>query len=444
MNVLDYVKTLKKAVKGETNTFAALLEKANEKEFQEKETILSHFNTVILKENGSYLHLMYNKQLMHKLAWDPFYIQTRALVLDWKKEEFVLYPFDKFFELNEHTSSTEKEVYRRLQEGAIMEVTEKIDGSLIVARFYNNDFFVVTTGSFDGLHVKIAKRILSEDIPLQNMIKHYPNHTFMLEMKNAEFPQLIKYGEDKLTIIGMRDMETYHELTRTEIAQRAEGFGANVAPLYHLSIEEMIAIMENPTTTNNEGYILRIDDFLVKMKTKNFILANRFAGDPSRNFNMIMQCIQEGRVEAVRPMIKKEYVEAFDEFLNYITRYKQTKRANLERLFATLPQDDNLSHFGGEAKRLYPEFAKDLMAMKRNMYQDLTKKDVKKLKPAAQYFTCVAHYKYAEFNELDVKEIEAKIESGEIRYVKKFVNDVNKQTVYLLPKWQWLNEEIQS
>lgn len=442
MIVLDYVKILKMAVNEETETFYALLEKAKEKTFEGKETILEHFYNIDIKENGTYIHLMYNNQKMFKMPWDEFYINTRALVIDWKKEEIVLYPFDKFFELDEHKSSTQKEVYRKMNEATLVEVTEKIDGSLIVARYIDGEIFVVSSGSIQGPHVDIAKRILKTDISLQNMMQLHPNHTFMLEMKNAEIPQLIKYGIDQLTIIGMRNMQDYRLLSRQEIHVLAQQFGARVAPLFELTVEEMLEIMEDPNTTNNEGYILRIDGFLVKMKTKNFILANRFAGDPARNFNMVIQCINEGRTNAVRPMVKQDYMEAFDRFVNLISDYAQTKKVALQKMLTELPCDEEMETFVKEAQKQFFPHVKDLIALKNNRYQMLSKQDLKRLKPLAEFFTCVAHYKYAEHQGVPVEDLEKDIESGKISYIKRYEDTVNNRFVYILPKWQWLTKDL--
>lgn len=441
MIVLDYVKTLKKAVNEETESFMELLEKANNKEFTNKESILQHFCTVHTKENGPYVHFIYNAQHMYKHPWDEFYINTRALVLDWKKEEVVLYPFDKFFELDEHKSSTLQEVQQKLQNAKLVEVTEKIDGSLIVARYYQGEYFIVSSGSLVGPHIDIAKRILEQDEPLKNMLKEHGDYTFMLEMKNLEIPQLIKYGEDKLTIIGMRHMNDFRLLSRKEISELASVYGAHVAPLYNLSVDDMLAIMEDPTTSNNEGYILRIDDFLVKMKTKNFILANRFGGDPGRNFNMVIQCMNEGRVEAVRPMIKKDYREAFERFTSLIDEYITTKQENLQTMFNQLPHTDDMSLFVKEAQKNFFPHVKNLVALKNNHYQPLSKDDLKLLKPLAAYFTCVAHTKYAELNGLDLQEVEQDILSGKIQYLKRYEDTVNHRTVYILHKWQWLEDD---
>ena len=442
MIVLEHLKKLKNAVKEETDSFHALLEKVSETKLEGTEETLHYFTTVVAKEQGSYLHLMYNKQHMNKNKWEDFYIQTRALVLDWKTEEIILYPFEKFFELDEHPTSTLKQVKKRMNEAEYIETTEKIDGSLIVARFYKGEHFLVTTGSFEGPHVDIARRILKTDVPLQQMMQVYADHTFMLEMKNIVSPQLIKYGEDKMTIIGMRDMRTNRLLTRTEIAQIAQEFGASVAPQFDLTVDEMLAIMEDPNTTNNEGYILRIDDFFVKMKTKNFILAARFSGDPARNFNMVIQCIEEGRLEAVRHMVTARYLEGFDRLAAVILNYANQKEEVLHKMLEALPKDGAFEDFVAEANRKFFPHVKNLVSLKKGYYEPFTKKDLKRLKPIAQYFGIVAHYKYAEQNELPLEQVEKDIEDGKILYLERYDDKKNDRIVYIIPKWQWFKEDM--
>lgn len=438
MIVMDYVKKIKDNSSNRVNFQGALAE-ARERAFDSKEEIMSQFDSINVKQKDNLIHLKYNTQLMFKNPWNDFYMKVRSLVLDWVNEEIVLYPFDKFFELDEHETTKLEVVANHYKRTKMIEITEKIDGSLIVMRYYRGNFLIASSGSLEGPHVEIARRILMKDTSLKNFIKEKENYTFMLEMKNCEIPQLIKYKEDNLIIIGMRDMSNFNLLSISEINEMVINKGINVTPMFKLGFEEMLEIMEETEMSNNEGYIVRMDNLLVKMKTKNFIMANRFGGDPARNFNMVIKAINEGRVEAIRPMIRIEYTEAFDVLVKTILNFVKEKEENLLDVYEDISKISDMKEFINEAKKRLPDGVNDLIAIKKDFYQHLSKDDIKFLKNYSEAFTCVSHFKYAELNDLEVEDVMRDIQIGKIKYLKKFRDNYNETDIYIIHKWQWLN-----
>ena len=79
----------------------------------------------------------YTEKVQYENLWDEITIQTRGLVTD-DNGNVVARPFKKFFnqEENKHIPTKDFDVY------------EKVDGSLGILFYYNNQWVMATRGSF--------------------------------------------------------------------------------------------------------------------------------------------------------------------------------------------------------------------------------------------------------------------------------------------------------
>lgn len=438
MIITDYIKTLKEAVKDTPyTTFKDLIKIANNFEFVNKQEILSHFESILIKEEKNLILLKYDTKKMFHSKWDEFYKTVRGIVIDWVENKIVLYPFNKFFELNEDKTSQLSLLKKEISNGnGVIEVTEKIDGSLISIRYYNNQIIISSLGSLVGLHINKAKEIINKSESLKQIIIDNPQYTFIFELKVSDLPQIIKYNEDTLTLIGMRNMENYHLLSRKEMVSLLNTDLISIVEIFEKTLDEILEYMESPTA-DTEGYIIRVNQLMIKMKTKNFILANRFFGEPERNLNTLVEVINDNRL--IREMIRKDYLESFDVGIKMIQRYLLSKEGNnLQEIFDSFSPDIPKDTFIWKARELYPEKAQMLINMKLGKYHRLDKTDVKYLRKFAEYLTCVSSYKYAELNNLTIDEVNKKIECGEIEYLKSFPDNLHpEKTVYIIHKWQF-------
>lgn len=441
MLILNAIIDMKKAVATTTQTLVELIEEARGVSFPNKDMVLKSFEAMKIIQIGHVVHLKYDNRKMFEMKWNPYVMKTRGLVLDFQKEKLVMYPFDKFFELDEQPGSKLSDVKKATYDhGEDAEVTEKIDGSLIITRFHEGDFLVASSGALQGQHVNIAKSILEKDAELRRFIQDHSSLTIILEMKNTKFRQLVKYNEDSLTIIGMRNMDTLSLLSRREMIAITDGYKVQMAPSYSLTIEQMLKTMEDPNSSEMEGYILRVGDLMVKMKTKNFILANRFMGDSARNFNMLIESFNENRIAAIAPMISDEYRTAFDIGVSFIERYIVEKKQLFENMYAEFDPNLSIDVFVRQVMETYPKHKEGLISMKIGHFQSLGKTDIQFLKKYADYLGCTTHLKFAETKGVSAEEIEEKIVSGEIKTLQSFTtSNGDKKTIYIIHKWQFID-----
>lgn len=129
-------------------------------------------NGLLLKQTHPTLDLTiwnYSPKVQYERLWDDITLQCRGLVTN-SKGEIVARPFKKFFNYEEHKpEDLPNEEY---------EVYEKMDGSLGILFYYENEWIMATRGSFTS----------EQSIKGTEMLKKYPlekldiNNTYLFEI----------------------------------------------------------------------------------------------------------------------------------------------------------------------------------------------------------------------------------------------------------------------
>ena len=121
--------------------------------YQEYETIVSfllltqHKNFLLVKY-GRYNDIYGQDNRTIEDFWncyDGFYRECRSVVIDLEKECIVLAPFAKFFNINELEETNLENVQKRISKAKNVEFSDKLDGSMQSARWY--DGRIVMAGS---------------------------------------------------------------------------------------------------------------------------------------------------------------------------------------------------------------------------------------------------------------------------------------------------------
>jgi RNA ligase len=108
---------------------------------------------LLIKQNHPNLPLIiwnYSPKTQYERLWDDLTLMCRGLVTD-DKGNIIARSFNKFFNLEEE-KNIPNEPY---------EIYEKLDGSLIILFWYNNELIVSSKGSFVSDHAVQAKRIIN-------------------------------------------------------------------------------------------------------------------------------------------------------------------------------------------------------------------------------------------------------------------------------------------
>lgn len=196
--------------------------------------------------------------------WNIFSLMARGLILCPLKKKIVGCPFFKFFNWSEGGYFLPCEKFS---------VTEKIDGSLGVCYFWNNDWQVATRGSFVSEQAQWAKKWLDTNVDKSKLV---PGSTYLAEIIYAENRIVIPYDFEGLVLLSVfndHGVELCHPVV-SKIAEEAK-FTCVAKREYFNSIDDMVKICETLPHTQ-EGFVVRFESgYRLKIKGAEYLRVHR-------------------------------------------------------------------------------------------------------------------------------------------------------------------------
>lgn len=204
--------------------------------------------------------LNYSDKCMWERRWTPETMMCRGLVVT-EAGEIVARPFPKFFnyqELPQIPSEFEK-LQHAIAEGELFQVSEKLDGSLIICFQWAGQLVVASRGSFTSQHVWWAEEILLEQYPDFMPPEGY---TYLFELIHPENPIVVNYhGQKDLFLLAV-----IHTESGVECIDMADtGFPE---PWVSEDFADLDSVLNYPQAKNREGFVVTFLDsgFRVKFK----------------------------------------------------------------------------------------------------------------------------------------------------------------------------------
>jgi RNA ligase len=183
----------------------------------------------------------YTEKVQYEGLWDEITLMCRGLVTN-SKGEIVARPFRKFFNMEEgkHTPTSEFEVY------------EKMDGSLGIFFYYNNEPVFATRGSFTSDQAIKGREILNKYNWEQGT---YEGYTYLFEIIYPENRIVVDYnGLEELVVLGVVETATGKECNCDEMVN--EGF---VLVKKYDGIKDY-STLKSMISNDAEGYVVRFSN----------------------------------------------------------------------------------------------------------------------------------------------------------------------------------------
>lgn len=198
--------------------------------------------------------------------------QCRGIILDeadnWK---IVAWPFDKFGNYGEGYAADLDWDSARIQ--------EKLDGSLIIMYYYDNEWHVATSGmpdaagqvngfdaTFNDLFwTTFAANRLTVPLPMQR------NLTFMFELTSPMNRVVVRHSKSTLTLIGVRDRNSGQEHLASEFLMYPVVREFGLKGIWRIDdIKESFGVLD---PTSIEGYVVLDKDFnRLKVKHPGYVI----------------------------------------------------------------------------------------------------------------------------------------------------------------------------
>ena len=137
----------------------------------------------------------YSRTCQYDRLWDDVTMACRGLVTD-DAGKIIAKPFPKFFNYEEHTA---EEIPNEL-----FDVYEKMDGSLGICFYYNNEWHMATRGSFTSEQAIKGKELLGK----YNFEKLHTDYTYLFEIIYKENRIVCNYDFEDVVLLGVINTKT--------------------------------------------------------------------------------------------------------------------------------------------------------------------------------------------------------------------------------------------
>lgn len=265
-----------------------------------------------------------------KSAKERFYLklrrECRGLVFSKTTKQVISRRFHKFFNVNEMDETNESVI--NLNQPYIL--LEKLDGSMIAPFFSNNQIRFGTKSGITDTAIAAEKYIqsINSKIDYIQFSQEWISKGFtpIFEWCSSSNPIVLRYDQDQLNLITLRNMRTGHYIPHSEMVVIAKEWGIPVVRSWSWKELGFDAEPDNSnfhafyeqiqSTKGVEGFVMRFDDgSMLKIKT-HWYFGKNHALDKLKNPNERhrWEAILGEVYDDVRGFLREDEREATDKF----------------------------------------------------------------------------------------------------------------------------------
>ena len=198
----------------------------------------------------------YSRTAQFEKHWDDITLMCRGLITENTTGKIIALPVGKFFNMEELSlDKIPNEPF---------EVTEKMDGSLMIVFYYNDEWMIASRGSFDSEYALWGKQILDRSNTKYGLI---PGWSYCMELIVPQNRIVVDYGDvEKLVVLCVFNLETGEEGTIDEMTSEGWEIVKNYDGIQDFkSLKKMIS-------SNQEGFVVRFESgFRMKIKGDEYV-----------------------------------------------------------------------------------------------------------------------------------------------------------------------------
>lgn len=212
-------------------------------------------------------------------AFDSLYMECRGITIDPENEEIVCCPYRKFFNLDENEMTKYDDVLAKIKNAKTIEFTDKKDGSLITASFYNGKIRVSGSSCNEpiiSITIQNSINYIDKHENYQDMIKNYPDYTFIFEhIFPAIDTHVVKYEENGLYLTGIRNKKTGEEYMYEFTNKIAKKYDVPITEIVDTNLNDILNSLDSKESTEAEGFVMNINGYKVKIKYNDYIVVHK-------------------------------------------------------------------------------------------------------------------------------------------------------------------------
>ncbi|MGD1416516.1 RNA ligase [Bacillus stercoris] len=283
-----------------------------------------YININIHPEDGNIKILCYTPLTVFERRWNHETMTARGLIIDTSDiNNGLIYilakPFEKFFNYGENP-----EYEKDIDFTKIESVMEKMDGSLGISYFFDNEIRFATKGSFTSDQAIKATEMWKEKYSQNEDISLYCHApvTYLVEIIYPENRVVVDYKDDEcLVMLGTYYLFGYlpeHDADYEDVEWEAYRLDMPLAKQYKYTLEEMVQ-MKDKLSANEEGWVIRFaNNKRLKIKGNEYLQVHRLMHGLSTKAKY--KAWAENRIDEYIMALPEEFRPEIENFKNKIDR----------------------------------------------------------------------------------------------------------------------------
>jgi hypothetical protein len=273
---------------------------------------------------------------------DGIYRECRSVVIDVVNDCIVLCPMKKFWNLNELEETSLENIKDRINKATIIEFSDKLDGSMQSARWYDNE--IVMAGSqainpYSSWRLKDGYRMINSLPGYKKMLMKYPDYTFIFEYISLKDAHVVKYSkkQEGLYLIGIRDTDTGFECNYNTVIHMANFYHIPTTKLFDKTLEQVLSELDDKSSDEAEGFVINIDGYRVKVKYSDYVSIHKALSKLS-SINLIIRSIADDKYDDLLSKLPLAYHDQVKKVAAIVVDYIKKTEKTIREYYSKAPK----------------------------------------------------------------------------------------------------------
>lgn len=289
-----------------------------------------------------------NKYLNFWDLYNGIYQECRGVVIDLENECYALLPFDKFFNINEVKSTAEDLIRDHIIHASCVEFSDKMDGSMQSARWYNGKLLMAGSGSLDkenSIQLAIGYKMVESAENYIQMLKDYPGFTFIFELIHQSDAHVVEYTKEQEGeyLIGMRNMRNGNLLPYHDLMEVARKYNVKTTQVFDTSLDEVMDSLDTKKSNEKEGFVVYIDGYLLKIKYNDYVLVHKVLSKFG-SINATLDAMRNNTLDDLRSKLPTVYKKRVEKVAYIVYGYIGKRKKEYEKwlnIVKDMPEPQN-------------------------------------------------------------------------------------------------------
>lgn len=308
---------------------------------------LNQSNNLLLIRYGRYSDVFGGEnEITNDNFWDlynGFYKECRSVVIDIKNNTIVLSPFRKFRNLDECEENSLENIAEKINNAKSIEITDKLDGSMQSARFYNNEIIMSGSQAVDkdnSWRLQDGYNMLISQTNYVTMIKDNPKYTFIFEYITLKDAHVVNYKKEDegLYLLGMRNVYTGEQLSYNEVKKYADQYNIKMTKIFDKTFDEVMEDTKKYKSHEKEGYVLNINGHFVKIKCDDYVQIHKILSNIS-SINLIIKHIADNTFDDLISKVPESYKWRVMKVAKVVLDYIKNTDNEVNNYFSQAPKN---------------------------------------------------------------------------------------------------------